>query len=180
MTGGSLNADRSLVKTEPQISLLIMKLSTLEQSLCKNQNICYAGFHERPWIETCRPRKLRGLASFQQIDAVSLSGRGARKDLPPLVARNPLKSHVSDERIQGNPSKSKPPIQEKPSEPAPNPVEAKRFQIAGSRTTVLLRLTEPALDGHFQASNAFASIASPSEDFWKTSLAMRLSSSSNG
>jgi hypothetical protein len=66
-TGGeeqASNADRSLVKTEPQISLLIVKLSALEQLLCKNQNIRYTGFHERPWIETCRPRKLRGLASF--------------------------------------------------------------------------------------------------------------------
>ena len=33
---------------------------------------------------------------------------------------------------------------------------------------------------HFHASNAFASIASPSDDFWNTSFAMRLSLSSSG
>src|SRR5713101_1672439 len=57
--------------------------------------------------------------------------RGARKIFSPLSARKPLKSHVSDERIQGKPMKSKPTTQGKSSEPAPNPGEAKLFQIAG-------------------------------------------------
>ncbi len=41
-------------------------------------------------------------------------------------------------------------------------------------------LQHKRIAGHFQASKALVSIASPSEDFWNTSLAMRLSSSSSG
>jgi hypothetical protein len=51
--------------------------------------------------------------------------------LAPHCGRNQLKSHVSDERIQGKPRKTKPSTPAKPSEPAPNPVEPKRIQIAG-------------------------------------------------
>jgi hypothetical protein len=40
---------------------------------------------------------------------VSPSARGTGKNFSPLSGGNPLKSHDSDERIQGKPRKSKPP-----------------------------------------------------------------------
>jgi hypothetical protein len=53
-------------------------------------------------IEANRPTGATRAALFDQ--------EGAIKNLTPKVARNPLKSLDSDERIQGNPSFSNPSI----------------------------------------------------------------------
>jgi hypothetical protein len=68
--------------------------------------------------------------------------KGPRKEFTLLDARNTLKSHVSDERIQGKPRKAKLRSKGKPNEPGRNPIESKEFQIAGLAAGT--RRTSPA------------------------------------
>jgi hypothetical protein len=62
---------------------------------------------------------------------LAIKEEGREKKLSSFIARNPLKSPDSDERIQGNPRKTKPPIQRKPSGSAHKSSKTKEFQIAG-------------------------------------------------
>jgi hypothetical protein len=71
----------------------------LRQILAKNQN---TGYHAIMRIWTIR-RERRDLADLICIDW----GGACSNFLPASNARNPLKSLDSDERIQGNPSKTK-------------------------------------------------------------------------
>jgi hypothetical protein len=75
-------------------------------------------------------RTQRGVERFDR-SVLSIREEGREKKLSSSIARNPLKSLDSDERIQGNPRKTKPPIQRKPSGSAHDRSKTKEFQITG-------------------------------------------------
>jgi hypothetical protein len=85
----------------------------LEQLLAKIRISATIGFMSIPGRDL--PCVDKGRASHYLTDqcCLKIPGEEARKEFATLNARNPLKNHVSDERIQGKPRKTNPPIPSK-------------------------------------------------------------------